>query len=297
MKLPQTATLIEVGPRDGFQPETQNIPTELKVKMISGLVEAGLKHIQVTSFVHPRMVPQMADAEKVCSALPKKEDVEYSGLVLNVKGIDRALAAGIKAVDVSISASDTHSRKNANMPLEDARKNMTEMIRAAKSNGLTVRAGLMCVFGCNYEGEIPQERVLAMAEDVLALGVNMFGLADTTGRANPAQVERMLEKAAALVGDVPIALHFHDTRGMGLANVLTALSCGVTHFDVAFGGMGGCPFVPGATGNIPTEDTAYMLQEMGVETGIDIKAVADLSKEMEQFLDKRLSGKMYTLVE
>ena len=152
MKLPQKATLVEVGPRDGFQPEARQIPTDLKIEMISGLVEAGLKNIQVTSFVHPRMVPQMADAEEICSALPKAPDVEYSALVLNLKGIDRAVAAGIESVDVSISTSDTHSRKNANMPLEDARKNLIEMIKAAKSNGLVVRAGLQCAFGCNYEG-------------------------------------------------------------------------------------------------------------------------------------------------
>jgi hydroxymethylglutaryl-CoA lyase len=265
--------------------------------MISGLVEAGLKNIQVTSFVHPRMVPQMADAKEICSALPKAPDVEYSALVLNLKGVDRAVAAGIESVDVSISTSDTHSRKNANMSLEDAKKNLIEMIKAAKSNGLVVRTGLQCAFGCNYEGEVPRDRVLEISQEVLALGVNMFGLADTTGRANPRQLEEMLERLLPMADSTPVALHFHDTRGMGLANVLTALSCGVQHFDTAFGGMGGCPFVPGATGNIPTEDTANMMEQMGVETGIDIPRIARCSRRMEQFLEKRLSGKIHSLVE
>ncbi len=235
--LPKQVTLIEVGPRDGFQFEKQIIPTDLKLEIIGGLIDAGLKHIQVASFVHPARVPQMADAEDLISRLPESPDVIYSGLVLNTKGVQRAHGAGLNHLEVSISASDTHSRKNTGMPFDQAVAQVQEMIRLARSENMIIRAGIQCAFGCVYEGEIPRRRVLKIARDYVSWGVDAIALSDTTGMANPVSVKQLLQALSAESGGVPIVLHFHDTRGLGLANVAAALQCGVTLFDTALAGM------------------------------------------------------------
>ena len=294
--LQKQVTLIEVGPRDGFQFETRIIPTDLKIEIICGLVDAGLKHIQVTSFVHPQRVPQMADAEELVSRLPESTDLNYSGLVLNTKGIQRAHRAGLNHVEVSISASDTHGRKNAGMPFDRAITEVKEMIRSARTNNMNIRAGVQCAFGCVYEGKIPHERVLEIVRDYVSWGVDAIALSDTTGMANPLAVKQMLQILLPVSKEIPLVLHFHDTRGLGLANVIAALECGVSQFDTALAGMGGCPFVPGAAGNIATEDTAYLMESMGIKTGIDISGVAMCSQRLEKFLKKQLSGKIYRLM-
>jgi hydroxymethylglutaryl-CoA lyase len=296
MNLPETATVIEVATRDGFQVESKPIPTRLKVETIDALTEAGVRQIQITSFVHPKWVPQMADAEEVCSSINRKPDVTYSALALNKKGVERAHAAGINHVDLSISVSDTHSRKNTNVSLQEAMKNLREMVELARQEKMELRVGLQCAFGCAYEGDIPVERVVKMAEEVISMGIDMFSLADTTGMGNPRQVKQLLSQLLPLLGDTPVILHLHDTRGAGLANLVAALECGVTHFDTALAGLGGCPFIPGAAGNIATEDTLYLLHSMGVETGIDIAKVAQCSLQLEKFLKRQLPGKMYRLV-
>lgn len=296
LHLPPRVTLIEVGPRDGFQFESKIIPTELKVDIISGLIDAGLRHIQVTSFVHPRRVPQMADAEELMKRLPQHEGVTYSGLVLNSKGVERARLAGLSWVEVSISASDTHSRKNAGMSQAQAVAQGKEMIRLAQECDMRVRAGIQCAFGCVYEGEIPDGRVLGIAENFMALGIDMLVISDTTGMGNPLAVTALMEKLIPIAGETPIVLHLHDTRALGLVNLMAAMACGITHFDTALAGMGGCPFVRGAAGNIATEDTAYLMASMDIETGVDIAKVANCSRRLEQFLEKRFAGKMYRQV-
>jgi len=289
--LPKKVNVIEVGPRDGFQFEPTIIPTELKVQIIEDLVGAGISHIQVTSFVNPKKVPQMADAEKLVRLLPKKEHVIYSGLVLNAKGVERAAAAGISHVEISISASDTHGLKNAGMSFSQAFSQAKDMIRLAKGFHQTIRASVQCSFGCAFEGEVDTRRVIQIVEQYLEHGVDAVCLSDTTGMATPLKLEYLLGKVIPLAKQIPAMLHLHDTRGLGLVNVMTALLNGVTYFDTSLGGMGGCPFVPNASGNIATEDTVYLLESLGIETGIDKTKVAKCSIRLEHFLNKRFSGK------
>ena len=293
--LPKRVSLIEVGPRDGFQFEKKIIPTELKVEIVRGLLAAGLKQIQVTSFVHPVKVPQMADAEELVRRLPESEDAIFSGLVLNTQGVQRALKAGLKHVEVSISASDSHSRRNAGMPFEEAVIQVREMVRLAQKEHMVIRAGIQCAFGCVYEGQISQDRILNIVRDYVSWGVDAIALSDTTGIAHPASVKRLLEIVLPESRQIPIVLHFHDTRGLGLANVLTALQCGITRFDAALAGMGGCPFVPGAAGNIATEDALYLMRCLGIVTGIDIAGVVACSLRLEKFLNKQFPGKIHHL--
>jgi len=288
---PPAVLLTEVGPRDGFQFEEKTVPTALKVEIVSALIAAGLRRIQVASFVHPGKVPQMADAEDLFARLPQRPDVRYSALVLNERGLSRAISCGVKDVEISVSASDTHGRKNAGMGLGEAAAQAKEMIRKALSAGLRVRGSIQCAFGCVYEGPIPPERVLALAERFLGDGAQELALADTTGMGDPALVGSRLESVLPLAGTVPVALHLHDTRGLGLVNAAAAFSLGVARFDTAAGGMGGCPFVPGAAGNIATEDTAFLLSRLGAETGVDIGKVAAVTETLEAFFEKRFPVK------
>ena len=294
--LPKEVTLIEVGPRDGFQFEKQMIPTEMKVEIINDLVEAGLKHIQVASFVNPARVPQMADAEAVVSRLPESAGVIFSGLVLNPKGLQRALQAGLKYVEISISASDTHSRKNAGLSFDQAVARMKQMIRLARTENIGVRAGVQCAFGCVYEGNVSQERIVNLVRYYAANKVDAIALSDTTGMANPLSVKRLLQTLMPECGQIPIVLHLHDTRGLGLANLMAALECGVIQFDSAVAGMGGCPFVRGAAGNIATEDTVHLMDSMGISTGVDIVGVSKCSHRLEDYLAKQFPGRMHRLL-
>ena len=290
-------TIEEQGPRDGFQVEAMPIPTELKIKWIEEAVLAGVKRIQMSSFVHPKLVPQMADAEAVCSGVRKKEGVIYSGLVLNVKGVERAIRSGLTHVAISMSASDTHSRKNANKSLQEALIEFAEMAKVAKEAGLTVRGGIQCAFGCRYEGQISEQFVIDLAKQHLDLGIEELSLADSTGMGNPVQMKRIMSQIVPLARNLPVILHLHDTEGKGIANLIAALDCGITHFDTAFGGLGGCPFIKGATGNIATEDVVHCLHQMGYETGIDNQKMIALAREVEAFLGRKLPGKMKSIVE
>jgi len=288
---PTAVTLVEVGPRDGFQFEPKVIPTDLKVEIISGLAAAGIQEIQVASFVRPDRVPQMADAEILVSRLPQRKGLVYTGLVLNPKGIERAIGSGLGAVEVSISASDRHSRKNTGMPLDQARKHGVSMIQRAKEAGLHVRASIQCAFGCVYEGPIARERVMALATEFLNAGIHGLVLADTTGMADPVKISRLMPPLRQIAGAVPIALHLHDTHGLGLVNVMASLENGITHFDCALGGIGGCPFVDGAAGNIATEDTIYLLESLGIETGVHMERVAQCTQRLEKYFKKRFPVK------
>lgn len=297
VSFPERVVIEEQGLRDGLQPEKIIIPTERKIALINAVADAGVKRIQVTSFVHPKMVPQMADAEAVCRHLDHSRDVIYSGLVLNQKGIQRAADAGLKHVGASISASDTHSRKNANASLLEARQRFAEMVRLGKENKLTIRGGLQCVFGCRFEGRIDKNVVFDLIKEQLDLGIDEVALADSTGMAHPNSISEIAGHVLELAGDIPLYLHLHDTEGKGLANVVAALGVGISHFDTAFGGMGGCPFIRGASGNISTEDLVFMLGQMGIHTGIDVHRLAQVSRSLEPVIGKTFAGKMHHVLE
>ncbi|MCS7037909.1 MAG: hydroxymethylglutaryl-CoA lyase [Saprospiraceae bacterium] len=287
--------LEEQGLRDGLQTLKIIIPTEKKLEWIDRLVGAGLRRLQVTSFVHPGLVPQMADAEALFQQLHKREGVVYSALVLNRKGVERAIAAGAEHLAISVSASDTHSQKNTRMRLEEAKADFRQNMRLARSHGIRVRAGIQCAFGCRYEGAIPAERVLDLIRHHLDAGADEIALADSTGMAHPVQIRSLVAHALELCGAVPLALHLHNTENKGLANLFAAYEMGVRQFDTAFGGLGGCPFIPDATGNIATEDTVHFFRQMGVETGIDLEKVAAISREVEALTNAHLSGALYKL--
>lgn len=294
---PKSVVIEEQGLRDGLQSEGRIVPTAKKLEIINAMIGAGIKRIQVTSFVNPKRVPQMADAENLCAGLTRQNDVVYSALVLNPEGVTRAAGAGVSHVTASISASNTHSQRNAGMSLNAARKQFSEMVAIGKKHALTIRGGLQCVFGCRFEGRIDPAGVLDMVKEQLDLGIDEIELADSTGMADPESIRQICSPVITAAGDRPIYLHLHDTEGKGLANALAALQVGITHFDTTLGGMGGCPFIKGATGNISTEDLAFMLGQMGIETGIKIDKIAAISRSLEDFFDKRFAGKMHRLLE
>jgi hydroxymethylglutaryl-CoA lyase len=293
---PEHVVIEEQGLRDGLQNEKSSVPTEKKLELIRTIVDAGVRRIQVTSFVHPKHVPSMADAEPVCKGLEHRDGILFTGLVLNTRGIERAAAAGLKHVAASISASDTHSRKNSNADLPTARKRFAEMVKVGKGHGLTIRGGLQCVFGCRFEGPIDPGVVSDIIKEQLDLGIDEVALADSTGMANPNSIQEISGQALELAGDRPLFLHLHDTEGKGMANALAAMQAGVRHFDTAFAGMGGCPFIKGASGNISTEDMVFMLDQMGIQTGIDVHKIAAVSRELEDFFGKKFTGKMHSIL-
>lgn len=292
---PREVILCEVGPRDGFQYEEAVIPTDLKVEVVRGLAAAGLPRIQVASFVHPRKVPQMADAEEVVARLADVEGVTLSGLALNRKGVERARASGLRAVDISIATWDDHSLENAGMTVDEAVEQAAEMVATAREAGMEVQVGLQTVFGFRKPGDTPVERVVGLVKRFVRLGVDSISLADTTGMAGPVSIASRVEAVRRVAGDVPIVLHLHDTRGLGMANVYEGIRCGVDRFDTAFGGMGGCPFIRGAAGNVPTEDTVHLLASLGISTGVDIAGVANVTHRVADHLQKDLPGRMYRL--
>ncbi|MFO7802160.1 MAG: hydroxymethylglutaryl-CoA lyase [Desulfovermiculus sp.] len=284
--------LVEVGPRDGLQSEDTPVATQSKVDFIACLIQAGMRRIQVASFVHPRRVPQMADAEQLLAALPCLPDVEYSALVLNRTGLNRALGTSVQCIEISISASTTHSQKNTGMSRHKALAEAQDMIKMANDQGFAVRASVQCAFGCVYEGEIHREVVGNLAEELVQAGAKSLALADTTGMGHPEAIRRGVELIRTRIPQIQLALHLHDTLGLGLVNVFAALQSGVRCFDVSCGGLGGCPFVPGAAGNIATEDTAFVLDKLGYTTGVDWSQAARCTLKMEEFLGRRLPAKL-----
>jgi hydroxymethylglutaryl-CoA lyase len=292
--------LEEQGLRDGLQSLAQTVPVEKKIEYINALVDAGVKRLQVVSLVHPKLVPQMADAEEVIKNLRNVKNTEgviFSGLVLNVKGVERAANIGLTHLAISLSASNTHSLKNARMTIEEAKAEFKTMIAVAKAANITIRGGIQCAFGCRYEGKINEKAVYDLVKHHLDTGVDEIALADSTGMANPFQMKQMMKKVLKLAKNTPVSLHLHNTENKGYANLVAALGVGVRQFDTAFGGLGGCPFIKSATGNIATEDTAQMLHQMGFETGIDVKKVAAVSRNFQGFIGAELPGLMYKLYE
>ena len=278
--------------RDGLQMEARIFTLEEKYRLFEALKAAGLQRIQVGSFVHPQRVPQMADTEALVQSIPEGDRPIVSALVLNEKGLERALACGLAAVAMSVSVSDTHSRKNAGRPAAAARDAMVPLIRTALSAGLEVRAGLQCVFGCVYEGAVAEATVLRAIEQLVQPGVAEISLADTTGMANPLSIRSLVGKVTQAFPHLRIALHLHDTRGLALANMFTGYEAGIRIFDTCAGGLGGCPFVKGAAGNVPTEDAVHMFESMGIATGIDNARVCKVVAALEDKLGRRLPGRM-----
>ncbi len=278
--------------RDGLQMESRIFSLEEKHELYRMLKNAGIKRIQVGSFVHPKIVPQMADTDELIQTIGKQKDTVVSALILNDKGLERALNSGVPHVSMSVSVSDTHSRKNARRPAVEALASMTELIREALSAGLDVRAGLQCVFGCVYEGQIAESAVLKAADQMIRTGAKEINLADTTGMADPWSIRHMVEVFKKEYPDVRISLHLHDTRGLGLANMVSGYEAGVRSFDVCTGGLGGCPIVKGAAGNVPAEDAVNMFESMGIATGIDLSDLCEAVAFLENTLDRTLPGRM-----
>jgi hydroxymethylglutaryl-CoA lyase len=276
--------LQEVGPRDGLQNEPQVLSPEVRADLIDNLVAAGLGRVQIGSFVNPRLVPQMAGTDSLWQLVEKKRGVRYSALILNQRGLDSAIAADIPHVEIYVSASETHSMKNANVSVEHAVASASEMIERALNNGMGVTAGVMCAFGCFYEGTVPVERVSEIVSSFQEKSPTEIGLADTTGMGEPEGVRGMIQYLEKVVPPNRIALHLHDTRGLGLENLRAGLSAGVRRFDSSVGGLGGCPFIPGAVGNISTEKTVELLQSLGFETGVSVEKICEVRAEVERLL-------------
>ncbi len=292
--LPQRVRVYEVSPRDGLQNETEIVPTAQKAALIGRLVAAGLQDIEVTSFVRPRWIPQLSDAAELVAMLPVVEGVNYWGLVPNAVGLERALEARMRGVGTVLSASETHNKKNLNRTVRESLAGIEELIPVATDEGLRVRSYISTVFGCPYEGNVDPNATLAIAERLLAAGCDELVLGDTVGMANPVQVERMLRLLLDHgVRIDQIAVHFHDTRGTALANGLAALQCGVTTFDASVGGIGGCPYAPGAAGNLASEDLVQMLEAMGVQTGVDLETLSEAGHFAEIMLGHPLPGRYH----
>jgi hydroxymethylglutaryl-CoA lyase len=279
--LPDRVTIVEVGPRDGLQNEKAIVPTSQKIAFVDQLTAAGHQAIEVSAFVSPKWVPQMGDAADVFAGITRKEGVRYGALVPNRAGLDRALAAGVRDIAIFAASSETFSRKNINASVDDSFVIYRQVTDAAMQAGLRVRAYLSTSFGCPFEGEVDPERVVALTERLLELGAYEVAVSDTIGIAHPGQVARLLDLLLVRVPDKHVALHFHDTRGTALANVLAALQHGIATFDSAAGGLGGCPYAPGAAGNLATEDLLYMLDGLGVQSGVSLAAVVRASRAIE----------------
>lgn len=290
---PGRVEIVEVGPRDGLQNEAAAISTADKATFVNLLSGAGLPVIEVGAFVNPRRVPAMADAAEVFAAIERRPGTRYTALVPNARGLDRAIEARASEVAIFAAASETFSRRNINQGIDESLTAYAEVCRAAQAAGLRVRGYLSTCFGCPFEGDVPPARVARLAARLLALGVFEVVLSDTIGVAHPARVWRVLDEVLPVVAAHSVAMHFHDTRGTGLANVLAALERGIAVFDASAGGLGGCPFAPGATGNLATEDLVYMLDGLGIHTGVHLDALLDASRFIESRVGHALVSRVY----
>lgn len=279
-------SILEVGPRDGLQSEPEILPTEVKKEFITRTIDAGIKQIEVTSFVHPKKVPQMADAEKLVESLPENDDVTYIGLIMNQRGFERARDCGIDEVGMVIVSTDTYNMKNQNVVTQESIDNWLSIAAEAKSAGIRTSVVIACSFGCPYEGEIDPEHIASIAEQVLEGKPDVLGLADSVGVAVPSQIKRTFSLVKELAPSIPLRTHLHNTRNTGLANAAAAVEAGVSIIDASTGGIGGCPFAPRATGNIPTDDLLYMLDRSGVETGVDLRQVVKTTDWLEEQLGR-----------
>ena len=284
--------------RDGLQIETRLFSVEEKLALVEAIADAGVRRIQVGSFVHPKWVPQMANTDELFARLPARAGVTYTALILNEAGLDRALAVKASHLSMSVSASESHSRKNTNKGVDEALAGMLPTIERALTAGIGVRAGIQSALGCGFEGRIPVDRVLSIARAYSALGVSEINIADTAGLSNPKWTYEVCARVADVIAPgIRLSLHLHDTRGLGIANMVAGLQAGVAIFDAAVGGLGGCPFIPAATGNIATEDAVFALEEMGIRTGIDWRKLGPVTRSLETTLGRTLPSRLAHLAE
>jgi len=289
--LPGQISVREVGPRDGLQNEDP-VPTDAKIELINRLSATGVRRIEAVSFVRPEAIPQMADAAEVWQRISKAPSVRYSALVPNLRGAGRALDSGLTEIEAVVSASDTHNRKNVNRGTEESLDDIAVIIDQAHQRGASCQVIVSTAWGCPYEGDVPVSRVVRVAGRAVADGADSISFGDTTGMATPRRVRELVGEFRLAYPDIPLNLHFHNTRGTGLANVLTALELGVTDFDASVGGLGGCPYAPGATGNIATEELVYMVEDMGVATGIELEAMIEAAADAERIIGRQLPSQV-----
>jgi hydroxymethylglutaryl-CoA lyase len=292
MRLPQRVTLCEVGTRDGFQIEPEFIPTEQKVEVVDLLSGAGLARIEVTSFVSPKAVPQLRDAEEVMARITRRPGTRYAALVPNEKGAVRAVEAGVDAIHTVLSASESHNLANVNMTIAESLARLRAVMQVAAAAKVHVGCGISTSFGCPFEGDVPLDRLERVVGALVDMGARAVGLADTTGMANPRQVAGVLEHLMPRYPGIEWTLHTHDTRAMAIPNILAAMECGVTNFDASIGGLGGCPFAPGASGNVCSEDLVHCLHAMGVATGIDLDRLVRVSRRVQEIVGRALPGQI-----
>lgn len=292
MSLPQSIKIVDVSPRDGLQNESQIIDIETKLNLINDLRLAGIKHLEVTGFVSPKWVPQLADASELCSRLTFDSEVVYSALTPNMKGFEAAMAAGIKEVAVFTAASESFTQKNINCSINESFERFTPLLAAAKEQGIKVRGYVSCVLGCPYEGEVKPEQVADVSERLFALGCYEVSLGDTIGVGTPLAAQRMFTQVAKRIPTISLAVHFHDTYGQALANILACIQEGARIIDASVAGLGGCPYAPGAAGNVSTEDVVYMLQGMGINTGIDLEKLVAAGERISASLKRQNHSKV-----
>jgi hydroxymethylglutaryl-CoA lyase len=289
--LPSRISLREVGPRDGLQNEDP-VPTEDKIELIDRLSRTGVRRIEAVSFVRPEAIPQMADADEVWKGIERAADVHYSALVPNLRGARRALDAGLTEIEAVVSASDAHNRKNVRRSTEESLDDIAAVIDEAHQKGATCQVIISTAWGCPYEGDVPVARVVQVASRAVADGADSISFGDTTGMATPGRVRSLVAEFRSAHPEMPLNLHFHNTRGTGLANVLAALELGIADFDASVGGLGGCPYAPGATGNIATEELVHMVQDMGIATGVDLDAMIDAAADAERIVGRQLPSQV-----
>jgi len=289
--LPKTVKLVEVGPRDGLQNETKILSTAEKLQLINALVSSGIKNIEVTSFVSPQWIPQLADADDLCQLLKLPANINTSALVPNAKGYQRAKGTSLSTVAIFMSATETHNKKNINRTIDQSLKTFEQLIPLARNDGKKVRAYLSVVFVCPYEGLTDQDKVVQLCKNLLALGVDELSLGDTIGAATPKMVLSLISRLQKIDHLGKFALHFHDTEGMALVNTVAGLEAGITTFDASIGGMGGCPYAPGAAGNLATEDLVHLLHSLDIETGVDLDKLIACGELAQQLLGKQLPGR------
>src|SRR5438132_8899663 len=292
MRIPvDTVKVVEVGPRDGLQNEKVTIPTDAKVEYITALADAGLTVIEAGAFVSPKWVPQMADTAEVFRQIPKDPGVEYPVLVPNMRGLESAIEAGVKSIAIFTAASDAFNKRNINMTIDESFANYAPVAARARSEKMRVRGYVSTAFGCPYEGDVPPEKVLEVSARLLDLGCYEVSVGDTIGVGTPMQVQGVIGILLQVIPASKLAMHFHDTRGTALANTLAALEMGIATFDASSGGLGGCPYAPGASGNMATEDLVYMLEKMGIDTAVDLNLLVAASIQVSQYIDHPLPGR------
>lgn len=301
--LPERIHIIEVGPRDGFQMESQFVPTELKIEVIAQLAESGIREIEVTSFVHPKVIPQMADAAEVLGGVRERSGVRWSVLIPNLKGAERALEIGVDELRLVVCATESYNQQNVGLTIDESAELFSRIQELAGGRSVDTAVVFGVALGCPIEGKVPLDRLLGLTERFVRLGASSIGVSDSYGVANPIQIASTVRAVREVLGEVRFWLHLHNTRGMGMANALVAMEEGVDSFDTAFGGLGGTPIMKGASGNLATEDLVYMCTEMGLDTGVDLDALRRVSRRMEEFFQRQLpsqvlaAGTMQELIE